>query len=86
MRSVSTSSAVSSTALPAGYIKAPGHGRLDDRRESASADAGYAVLEKKVGDLLMTHNYTQVFKVLGGSRQQCLMSVNLDNVTSHVLV
>lgn len=67
MRSVSSSSAVSSTALPAGYIKAPGHGRLDDRRESASADAGYAVLEKKVGDLLMTHDYTQVFKVLGGS-------------------
>uniref|UniRef100_A0A667WTG1 RNA binding motif protein 10 n=1 Tax=Myripristis murdjan TaxID=586833 RepID=A0A667WTG1_9TELE len=26
---------------------APGHSRLDDRRESASADAGYAVLEKK---------------------------------------
>uniref|UniRef100_A0A8C9Z6B3 RNA binding motif protein 10 n=1 Tax=Sander lucioperca TaxID=283035 RepID=A0A8C9Z6B3_SANLU len=30
---------------------APGHSRLDDRRESASADAGYAVLEKKVHDL-----------------------------------
>uniref|UniRef100_A0A4W6ERD1 RNA binding motif protein 10 n=1 Tax=Lates calcarifer TaxID=8187 RepID=A0A4W6ERD1_LATCA len=29
---------------------APGHSRLDDRRESASADAGYAVLEKKVSD------------------------------------
>uniref|UniRef100_A0A671US86 RNA binding motif protein 10 n=1 Tax=Sparus aurata TaxID=8175 RepID=A0A671US86_SPAAU len=30
------------------YTRAPGHSRLDDRRESASADAGYAVLEKKV--------------------------------------
>lgn len=48
MRSVSSSSTVGSTPLPPGYIKAPGHGRMDDRRESASADAGYAVLEKKV--------------------------------------
>lgn len=47
MRSVS-SPAVSSTAVPPGYTRAPGHSRLDDRRESASADAGYAVLEKKV--------------------------------------
>lgn len=56
MRSVSSSSAVGSTALPTGYIKAPGHSRLDDRRESASADAGYAVLEKKVDD-----PYTDMF-------------------------
>lgn len=48
MRSVASSSASGSTALPTGYIKVPG--RVDDRRESASADAGYAVLEKKVGD------------------------------------
>lgn len=48
MRSVSSSPAVGSTVLPPGYARAPGHGRLDDRRESASADAGYAVLEKKV--------------------------------------
>lgn len=48
MRSVSTSSAVSSAPLPAGYVKAPGHSH--DRRESASADAGYAVLEKKVAN------------------------------------
>ncbi|TKS77664.1 RNA-binding protein 10 G patch domain-containing protein 9 [Collichthys lucidus] len=34
-------------ALPPGYTRAPGLSRLDDRRESASADAGYAVLEKK---------------------------------------
>ncbi|XP_061592026.1 RNA-binding protein 10 isoform X1 [Cololabis saira] len=47
MRSVSSSSAVGSTALPPGYTRAPGHSRLDDQRESASADAGYAVLEKK---------------------------------------
>uniref|UniRef100_A0A4W6EWS7 RNA binding motif protein 10 n=1 Tax=Lates calcarifer TaxID=8187 RepID=A0A4W6EWS7_LATCA len=47
MRSVSSSPAVGSTALPPGYTRAPGHSRLDDRRESASADAGYAVLEKK---------------------------------------
>lgn len=46
MRSVS-SPAASSTAVPPGYTRAPGHSRLDDRRESASADAGYAVLEKK---------------------------------------
>uniref|UniRef100_A0A674N0J5 RNA binding motif protein 10 n=1 Tax=Takifugu rubripes TaxID=31033 RepID=A0A674N0J5_TAKRU len=45
MRSVASSSASGSTTLPTGYIKAPG--RVDDRRESASADAGYAVLEKK---------------------------------------
>ncbi|KAM9856021.1 RNA-binding protein 10 [Aulostomus maculatus] len=47
MRSVSSSPAVGSTALPPGYTRAPGQSRLDDRRESASADAGYAVLEKK---------------------------------------
>ncbi|XP_034393942.1 RNA-binding protein 10 isoform X2 [Cyclopterus lumpus] len=47
MRSVSSSPAVGSTTLPPGYTRAPGHSRLDDRRESASADAGYAVLEKK---------------------------------------
>nr|XP_046252043.1 RNA-binding protein 10 isoform X2 [Scatophagus argus] len=47
MRSVSSSTAVSSTTLPPGYTRVPGHSRLDDRRESASADAGYAVLEKK---------------------------------------
>ncbi|XP_029361570.1 RNA-binding protein 10 isoform X2 [Echeneis naucrates] len=47
MRSVSSSPAVGSTAVPPGYTRAPGHGRQDDRRESASADAGYAVLEKK---------------------------------------
>lgn len=48
MRSVASSSASASTTLPTGYIKAPG--RVDDRRESASADAGYAVLEKKVSE------------------------------------
>ncbi|XP_074537634.1 RNA-binding protein 10 isoform X2 [Halichoeres trimaculatus] len=47
MRSVSSSPAVGSTALPPGFTRTPGHSRLDDRRESASADAGYAVLEKK---------------------------------------
>ncbi|TMS16258.1 RNA-binding protein 10 [Larimichthys crocea] len=47
MRSVSSSPGVGSTALPPGYTRAPGLSRLDDRRESASADAGYAVLEKK---------------------------------------
>lgn len=46
MRSVSSSPATGSTAPP-GYTRAPGHSRLDDHRESASADAGYAVLEKK---------------------------------------
>lgn len=50
MRSVASSPAVGSTPLPPGYTRAPAHGRLDDRRESASADAGYAVLEKKVRD------------------------------------
>uniref|UniRef100_H3DC22 RNA binding motif protein 10 n=1 Tax=Tetraodon nigroviridis TaxID=99883 RepID=H3DC22_TETNG len=45
MRSGASSSASGSTTLPTGYVKAPG--RVDDRRESASADAGYAVLEKK---------------------------------------
>lgn len=50
MRSGS-SSAVGSTSLPPGYTRTPGHGRLDDQRESASADAGYAVLEKKVHTL-----------------------------------
>ncbi|KAM3617410.1 uncharacterized protein V6R79_005784 [Siganus canaliculatus] len=47
MRSVSSTPAVGSTVLPPGYTRLPGHGRQDDRRESASADAGYAVLEKK---------------------------------------
>lgn len=47
MRSVSSSPATGSAAPP-GYTRAPGHSRLDDYRESASADAGYAVLEKKV--------------------------------------
>ncbi|XP_045548752.1 RNA-binding protein 10 isoform X2 [Salmo salar] len=53
VRSLSSSSSsssvtpVTSMALSPGYTWAPGHGRLDDRRESASADAGYAVLEKK---------------------------------------
>ncbi|KAM4562831.1 RNA-binding protein 10 [Odontesthes bonariensis] len=47
MRSVSSSPAVGSTALPPGYTRAPGLSHLDDHRESASADAGYAVLEKK---------------------------------------
>ncbi|MEQ2178247.1 hypothetical protein GOODEAATRI_012011 [Goodea atripinnis] len=42
MRSVSSSPAVGSSS------RGPGHSRLDDYRESASADAGYAVLEKKV--------------------------------------
>lgn len=51
MRSVSSSPAVGSTALPPGYTRVPGHSHLDDRRESASADAGYAVLEKKVHNL-----------------------------------
>ncbi|XP_030589087.1 RNA-binding protein 10 isoform X2 [Archocentrus centrarchus] len=46
MRSVSSSPATGSAAPP-GYTRAPGHSRLDDHRESASADAGYAVLEKK---------------------------------------
>ncbi|KAF3696945.1 RNA-binding protein 10 [Channa argus] len=47
MRSVSSAPAVGSTAVLPGYARAPGHSHLDDRRESASADAGYAVLEKK---------------------------------------
>uniref|UniRef100_A0A1A7WUN2 RNA binding motif protein 10 n=1 Tax=Iconisemion striatum TaxID=60296 RepID=A0A1A7WUN2_9TELE len=44
MRSVASSPAV---GFSPGNARAPGHGRLDDYRESASADAGYAVLEKK---------------------------------------
>ncbi|XP_029973960.1 RNA-binding protein 10 [Salarias fasciatus] len=47
MRSVSSSPAVGSAALPPGFARSSGHNRLDDLRESASADAGYAVLEKK---------------------------------------
>ncbi|XP_064861188.1 RNA-binding protein 10-like [Oncorhynchus nerka] len=50
VRSLSSSSSVTpvaSMALSPGDTWAPGLGRLDDRRESASADAGYAVLEKK---------------------------------------
>lgn len=66
MRSVSSSPAVGSTALPPGYTRAPGHSRLDDRRESASADAGYAVLEKKVRDPNTdTHAYLCTFRVVG---------------------
>ncbi|XP_045062946.1 RNA-binding protein 10 isoform X2 [Coregonus clupeaformis] len=45
--SSSSTTPVTSMAPPPGYARVPGHGRLDDRRESASADAGYAVLEKK---------------------------------------
>lgn len=56
MRSVLASPAVGSTVQPAGYARVPGHSRLDDRRESASADAGYAVLEKKVHT---AHTHTQ---------------------------
>ncbi|XP_018581488.1 RNA-binding protein 10 [Scleropages formosus] len=37
----------SSAASPPGQTRPFGHGRPDDRRESASADAGYAILEKK---------------------------------------
>ncbi|MFT7814255.1 RNA-binding protein 10-like [Arapaima gigas] len=37
----------SSAASPPGHTRAAGHGRADDRKESASADAGYAILEKK---------------------------------------
>ncbi|CAN9516048.1 unnamed protein product [Ophioblennius macclurei] len=47
MRSVSSSPAVGSAAFPPGFPRPSGHSRLDDLRESASADAGYAVLEKK---------------------------------------
>ncbi|XP_013873146.1 RNA-binding protein 10 isoform X2 [Austrofundulus limnaeus] len=43
MRSVSSSPAISLS----GNTRPPGHSSLDDYRESASADAGYAVLEKK---------------------------------------
>lgn len=46
MRSVSSSPAVG----PSNNTRPPGHSSLDDYRESASADAGYAVLEKKVSD------------------------------------
>lgn len=46
MRSVSSSSAVSLAPLPAEYAKVPGHSH--NRRESASADAAYSVMEKKV--------------------------------------
>ncbi|KAJ8360813.1 hypothetical protein SKAU_G00173380 [Synaphobranchus kaupii] len=46
VRSLST--AVSSSSVsPPGHARPPVHGRFDDRRESASADAGYAILEKK---------------------------------------
>ncbi|XP_056446716.1 RNA-binding protein 10 isoform X2 [Gadus chalcogrammus] len=48
VRSVSSASpTVSSAALAAAFPRPPGHARLDERREAASADAGYAVLEKK---------------------------------------
>ena len=59
VRSLSSSSSVTpvtSMALSPGDTWAPGLGRLDDRRESASADAGYAVLEKKV-----THTHTHTY-------------------------
>ncbi|XP_028308724.1 RNA-binding protein 10 isoform X3 [Gouania willdenowi] len=46
MKSVTSSPTAGSASLP-GYTRGPGHSRLDDLRESASADAGYAVLEKK---------------------------------------
>ncbi|XP_035243681.1 RNA-binding protein 10 isoform X2 [Anguilla anguilla] len=46
VRSLSTALS-SSAASPPGHARPAGHGRLDDRRESASADAGYAILEKK---------------------------------------
>ncbi|KAM9343499.1 RNA-binding protein 10 isoform 2-T2 [Pholidichthys leucotaenia] len=46
MRSAS-SSAMGSAAVPPGYTRTSGNSHLDDHRESASADAGYAVLEKK---------------------------------------
>ncbi|KAJ8017311.1 hypothetical protein DPEC_G00016550 [Dallia pectoralis] len=45
--SSSSTTPVTSLAPPPGNARTPGHGRYDDRRESASADAGYAVLEKK---------------------------------------
>ncbi|KAG9353186.1 hypothetical protein JZ751_017762 [Albula glossodonta] len=45
VRSLSTALSSSSTSPP-GHPRNV-HGRLDDRRESASADAGYAILEKK---------------------------------------
>uniref|UniRef100_A0A1A8IJS3 RNA binding motif protein 10 n=2 Tax=Nothobranchius kuhntae TaxID=321403 RepID=A0A1A8IJS3_NOTKU len=44
MRSVASSPAV---GFSPGNTRAPGSSRLDDYKESASADAGYAVLEKK---------------------------------------
>ncbi|KAJ8404650.1 hypothetical protein AAFF_G00335130 [Aldrovandia affinis] len=46
VRSLSTALSSSSTSPP-GHVRPTVHGRLDDRRESASADAGYAILEKK---------------------------------------
>ncbi|KAG7477530.1 hypothetical protein MATL_G00070630 [Megalops atlanticus] len=45
VRSLSTT--LSSATSPPGHARPAAHGRLDDRRESASADAGYAILEKK---------------------------------------
>ncbi|KAJ8259699.1 hypothetical protein GJAV_G00172400 [Gymnothorax javanicus] len=46
VRSLSTAVSASVTS-PAGHAHLAGLARLDDRRESASADAGYAILEKK---------------------------------------
>lgn len=43
-----TATAAVPPTLPPGQMRVRGHGRLDDNKESASADAGYAVLEKKV--------------------------------------
>ncbi|XP_076133337.1 RNA-binding protein 10 isoform X2 [Alosa pseudoharengus] len=43
VRSLSSSASTSSNPVARG----PGQGRPDDRRESASADAGYTILEKK---------------------------------------
>uniref|UniRef100_A0A8C5NA37 RNA-binding protein 10-like n=1 Tax=Gouania willdenowi TaxID=441366 RepID=A0A8C5NA37_GOUWI len=56
MKSVTSSPTAGSASLP-GYTRGPGHSRLDDLRESASADAGYAVLEKK-GALYERHVIT----------------------------
>lgn len=42
-----TATAAVPPTLPPGQMRVRGHGRLDDNKESASADAGYAVLEKK---------------------------------------
>lgn len=64
MRCVSSSSAVGSAPPLPGYVKAPGHSH--ERRESASADAGYAVLEKKVATYLGSMS-TLLFRLTGDS-------------------